>query len=55
MEFRASLIADVVTGQVDVRMISAALSDFEPLAAGVDGLTQTDESPVDGELEMQEV
>lgn len=35
-EFRARLVADVVTGQVDVRQIAAALPDLDQQAAWVD-------------------
>ncbi|GAA1786574.1 MAG: hypothetical protein LCH77_09050 [Actinobacteria bacterium] len=36
-EFRTRLVADVVTGQVDVRAIAATLPEVEPEAAWVDG------------------
>ncbi len=37
-EYRSRLIADVVTGKLDVRDATAALPEFDPLAA--DGILQ---------------
>jgi len=54
-EFRTRLVADVVTGQVDVREISKSLPDIgtQPLAA--DQLTEVDDLVVDDAMEMSEV
>ena len=54
-EYRTRLIADVVTGKLDVREAAASVPEIDPLAAedGVDE-TFTDVSECDGEVEPAE-
>lgn len=55
LEFRARLIADVVTGQVDVRDVATSLPDLKPDAATADQTDDEDALEVDDALEMSEV
>lgn len=56
-EFRTRLVADVVTGQVDVREIAARLPDVDPTAAGhePDAAEPVDLDEVDEALAASEV
>lgn len=46
-EFRSRLVADVVTGQVDVRTIAASLPEIEPAERGADRRTDFDDLQVE--------
>ena len=50
-EFRTRLVADVVTGQVDVRTIAAALPDTPEHGTGLDSLLDDDLEDALGERE----
>ena len=57
-EYRTRLIADVVTGKLDVREAAAALPEVDPLAAddAVDDCLGASEAPAfDGDQEPAEV
>jgi type I restriction enzyme S subunit len=54
-EFRTRLVADVVTGQADVREIARTLSDMALDAPTVDRVADVDELNVDEVMEMSEV
>lgn len=54
-EFRTRLVADVVTGQVDVRGITANLTEADVEEVGVDIAADVDELEVDDMMEMSEV
>lgn len=54
-EFRARLVADVVSGQVDIRVAAAGLSDFDVAVPGVDAADSEDELEIDDVMEMSEV
>lgn len=53
-EFRTRLVADVVTGQVDVRETAKALPDITLDAPTVDGMADLDDLMVDEVMEMSE-
>lgn len=50
-EFRTRLVADVVTGQVDVRAIAASLPDTPEQGTGLDSLLDDDLEDALGESE----
>lgn len=54
-EFWTRLVADVVTGQVDVREVAATLPEPDAVPAAIDVTDDPDELEVDDVLEMSEV
>lgn len=54
-ELRTRLVADAVTGQIDVRVLAAALPDPDAEPVAIDVTDHPDGLEVDGPLEMSEV
>ncbi|RMG41112.1 MAG: hypothetical protein D6725_02060, partial [Planctomycetota bacterium] len=55
-EFRTRLIADVVTGKLDVREVAARLPDPDPLAEddSIEELETDEEPPAEDELSAEQ-